>query len=280
MSSQMYGLASETAVLHLPGWRHRGRRPKQPLSPESDVRWFWAGVTRAGCRRSFFSSQVECLPGSSFLGTSKLITCHAEGAFEPQVACIPTTALSSQQQPFMRKIQEFVEADQAATGVAAVPKTADAVQTVLGSYGKLTRLYGVRTFTFSVRERCAGACRVCADGFRQTFIDLLFPKQQAVKSQGPAGRRRSRYTNGLVHVQRLPADVLIPCSILQALQWLCCLRRYWPTGNHAGLQPIPGRHPSACKTEPRRITPSSPVWWPMRRFFLRLDEFCTCVACV
>lgn len=75
--------------------------------------------------------------GSSFLGTSKLITCHAEGAFEPQVACVPTTALSSQQQTFMRKIQEFVEADQALAGMGAVPEAAGAAQTgVAGSYSK------------------------------------------------------------------------------------------------------------------------------------------------
>ncbi|PHJ16001.1 rhoptry neck protein [Cystoisospora suis] len=86
------------------------------------------------CKPALNTRLVECMGGSSFLGTSKLITCHAEGAFEPQVACVPTAALSSQQQTFMRKIQEFVEADQTLAGMGTVPKTAGAGQTVVGSY--------------------------------------------------------------------------------------------------------------------------------------------------
>ncbi|CBZ54985.1 unnamed protein product [Neospora caninum Liverpool] len=63
--------------------------------------------------------QVKCRPGSSFMGVRRVITCHEEGIFDPQVACIPKGTLSNQQQAFMKEVEDYAEVVEAEPGWAA-----------------------------------------------------------------------------------------------------------------------------------------------------------------
>ncbi|KFG55774.1 rhoptry neck protein RON1, partial [Toxoplasma gondii FOU] len=62
---------------------------------------------------------VKCRPGASFMGISRVITCHEEGVFDPQVACIAKGTLSSQQQAFMKEVQDYADVVEAAPELAA-----------------------------------------------------------------------------------------------------------------------------------------------------------------
>ncbi|KEP62852.1 UNVERIFIED_CONTAM: rhoptry neck protein RON1 [Hammondia hammondi] len=63
--------------------------------------------------------EVKCRPGASFMGISRAITCHEEGVFDPQVACIAKGTLSSQQQAFMKEVQDYADVVEAAPELAA-----------------------------------------------------------------------------------------------------------------------------------------------------------------
>nr|CEL77302.1 TPA: sushi domain-containing protein / SCR repeat-containing protein [Toxoplasma gondii VEG] len=63
--------------------------------------------------------EVKCRPGASFMGISRVITCHEEGVFDPQVACIAKGTLSSQQQAFMKEVQDYADVVEAAPELAA-----------------------------------------------------------------------------------------------------------------------------------------------------------------
>ncbi|PFH33995.1 rhoptry neck protein RON1 [Besnoitia besnoiti] len=93
--------------------------------------------------------EVECNAGSSFVGTRRTITCHNEGAFDPQVACIPKRSLSSQQQLYMRKIGDYADVEQDAAGMSAT-----SVETASGSAPFVARgivtVFSVAAFSATV----------------------------------------------------------------------------------------------------------------------------------